>query len=287
VNGKKIFDAMAIYESGTAQPDKPLTLAIRRGNETLTREFSPLGAVVLSVSKDSPAEQAGLKAGDLVTGIEGISMPNSIALSEYVHRHNGTDITLTVVRDKRNLEIKVQPRIPEGGTRPYIGVGWANDDGWKFTAVTRIIHPGPVEQIYSSVMSIVNTVEAVTARKSGLGVQHLGGPVMMMRIYYFMFESPDGWRMALWFSVVLNVNLALLNLLPIPVLDGGHITFALIEAATRKPVNYKVLEAVNTAAALLVIGFMLFVTFFDVQDLFGGKSPSLKFKPKPAIEEGK
>ena len=287
VNGKKIFDAMAIYENGVPQPDKPLMLTIQRGTETLTREFSPLGAVVQAVTKNSPAEQAGIRKGDLVTGINGIPMPNSIALSEYVHMHSGTEITLAVVRDKANQQIRVRPRVPEGAERPFIGVEWSNEDGWKFASMTRIIHPGPVEQIYSSVMSIVNTVEAVTARKSGLGVQHLGGPVMMMRIYYFMFESPDGWRMALWFSVVLNVNLALLNLVPIPVLDGGHITFALIEAATRKPVNHKVLEAVNTAAALLVIGFMLFVTFFDVQDLFGGKSPSLKFKPKPAMEKGK
>ena len=88
--------------------------------------------------------------------------------------------------------------------------------------------------------------------------------------------------MALWFSVVLNVNLALLNLLPIPVLDGGHILLALIEAARRRPVNTRVLEIVQTACAVLIIGFMVYIAFFDVQDLpiFGHQGGGPKFAPK-------
>ena len=76
-----------------------------------------------------------------------------------------------------------------------------------------------------------------------------------------------GWQLALWFSVILNVNLAILNMLPIPVLDGGHIVLALIESVRRKPVNMRLLEIVQTSCAVLIIGYMLYVTFFDVQDL--------------------
>ena len=92
--------------------------------------------------------------------------------------------------------------------------------------------------------------------------------------------------MALWFSVVLNVNLAVLNLLPIPVLDGGHITLALVEAARRRPVNVRLLEYVQTACAVLIIGFMLYIAFFDIQDLpwFGGKREGLEFRDPPAAE---
>jgi regulator of sigma E protease len=95
--------------------------------------------------------------------------------------------------------------------------------------------------------------------------------------------------MALWFSVVLNVNLALLNMLPIPVLDGGHITLAIVEAIRRKPVNVKLLEFVQTGCALMIIGFMVFIAFFDVQDLplFGGKSPGVKFQKTPTPEVAK
>ena len=112
----------------------------------------------------------------------------------------------------------------------------------------------------------------------------MNGPVTIMRAYYMMFESKEGWRLALWFSVVLNVNLALLNLLPIPVLDGGHIVLAIIEAIRRKPVNLKVLEAIQTACALALIGFMLYIGFFDVQDLnpWRKQPDEIKFSPSPA-----
>jgi regulator of sigma E protease len=69
------------------------------------------------------------------------------------------------------------------------------------------------------------------------------------------------------------VNLALLNLLPFPVLDGGHITLAIIEGIRRKPINVRVLEIVQTGCALLLISFMLYLTFYDVGDLFGSKPP--------------
>jgi regulator of sigma E protease len=138
-----------------------------------------------------------------------------------------------------------------------------------------------VEQIRAGMMSIFNTIGAIASPKSDVKLQHMSGPVMMLRIYYVMFESREGWRMALWFSVVLNVNLALINLLPIPVLDGGHIVLALVESVRRRPVNMRVLEVVQTACAVLIIGFMVYIAFFDVQDLFGSKREGPKFPAKP------
>jgi regulator of sigma E protease len=97
----------------------------------------------------------------------------------------------------------------------------------------------------------------------------MSGPVMIVRIYYMLFEGESGWKLALWFSVILNVNLAILNMLPIPVLDGGHIVLAIIESVRRKPVNMRILEWVQTACATLIIGYMLYISFFDIGDLFG------------------
>jgi regulator of sigma E protease len=97
---------------------------------------------------------------------------------------------------------------------------------------------------------------------------HFSGPVGIMRLYYQVFETNYGWQLALSLSVLINVNLAILNLLPFPVLDGGHIVLAIIEGIRRKPINVHVLEAVQTACAVLLIGFMLYVTFFDVGDMF-------------------
>src|SRR5438067_13422129 len=103
----------------------------------------------------------------------------------------------------------------------------------------------------------------------------MSGPVMMLRVYYLMFENRDGWLMAFWFSVVLNVNLALLNLLPMPVLDGGHITLAIIEALRRRPVNARVLEIVQTACAVLLIGFMVYIAFSTCRIWLAGQEPNL------------
>jgi len=114
-------------------------------------------------------------------------------------------------------------------------------------------------------MSIFNTVGAIASSKSDVKLQHMSGPIMMLRVYYNMFSNTDGWRLALWFSVVLNVNLALLNLLPIPVLDGGHITMSIIEKIRRRPLSPRFVEYITTGFALLLISFMLYITFFDVQ----------------------
>ena len=130
-----------------------------------------------------------------------------------------------------------------------------------------ISHPNPIEQVYNSVTGTLKTIGAVASPKSDVRLQHLSGPVGIGRIYYLLFQSERGWQLALWFSVILNVNLAILNMLPIPVLDGGHIVLAIIESVRRRPVNMRVLEVIQTSCAALIIGYMLYITFFDVQDL--------------------
>ncbi|MEI9960859.1 MAG: site-2 protease family protein [Limisphaerales bacterium] len=133
-------------------------------------------------------------------------------------------------------------------------------------ATVSLVHPNPVEQIRESVGQIVGTIAALVSHKSEIGVQQLGGAVMIGRVYYNLFQSEDGWRRVLWFSVILNVNLALLNLLPLPVLDGGHITLALIEAVRRRPVSARILNAIQSGFAVLLITFMIYIAFFDTGD---------------------
>ena len=107
-----------------------------------------------------------------------------------------------------------------------------------------------MEQIKDSVGQIIGTIGALFAHKGDIGVQQLGGAVMIIRVYSNLFESEDGWRRVLWFSVILNVNLALLNLLPLPVLDGGHIMLSLIEAIRRRPVSARILNTIQSGFAI-------------------------------------
>ncbi len=102
-----------------------------------------------------------------------------------------------------------------------------------------------------------------------------------MNVYRRILQVEEGWRLAIAFSVFFNVNLALVNMLPFPVLDGGHITLAIIEGIRRRPVNARALEILQTGCALLLVGFILFVTFFDVGDML----PKSKSSVIPQIEQ--
>jgi membrane-associated protease RseP (regulator of RpoE activity) len=95
---------------------------------------------------------------------------------------------------------------------------------WKASA--RPSSSRPWEQISDAVRHMGNLVSKLLSPKSDLSPAHMSGPVGVGRLYYKLFQHPDGWRLVLWFSVVFNINLAILNMMPFPVLDGGHITMA-------------------------------------------------------------
>ncbi|MFL6539337.1 MAG: RIP metalloprotease RseP [Chthoniobacterales bacterium] len=217
--------------------------------------------IIEEVQANTPAAAAGLKHGDFILGYNGNPMFHPVALADYIEKHPDEALTLQVSRDSKTFDAQVQPKILAGEKTARIGIRW--DSGGK----TSISHPSPIEQIYNSITSTVNTITAVASPKSDVKLQHLSGPIGIGRIYYLLFQSEHGWQLALWFSVILNVNLAILNMLPIPVLDGGHIVLAVIESVRRKPVNIKILEFVQTACAVIIICYMVYITFFDLQDL--------------------
>jgi regulator of sigma E protease len=282
INGQHLLSVMGIDDYIKDHPTEAMVLTVDRDGQKLQKPYTARGTVINALMANSPAAVAGLKMGDSVTKIDGQPVANYAWATDFIHKHKGQPVTFTVQRDGQTKDLQVTPVIPlTGSTEPMIGVGWkTNSDGieWDDTGIQHIVHPGPVEQVKQGVLSIVNTIAALTSSKSSLSIEHLSGPVMIGRLYYHMFQSPEGWKMALWFSVIFNVNLAILNMLPIPVLDGGHITLAIVEAIRRKPVNVRFVEIVQTACAMLVIGFMLFITYFDVSDLLGiGKRDEVKF----------
>ena len=284
INGQPLYEILGIADYMRQHPGEPLTLTVERGGKKTQVPFEPGSPKIDDVFKDSPAARAGLQRGDVVLAVDGQPAKSTLAISDYIKRHTGQPITMSILRNGTKREVKVTPEIPRGDTVARIGIVWSEDFGITLDQYGNMMvkHPRPLEQIRSSMLSIFSTVGAIASPKSDVRLQHMSGPVMMLQVYYKMLSSKEGWRMALWFSVVINVNLALLNLLPIPVLDGGHILLALIEAVRRRPVSMRVLEVVQTACAVVIIGFMIYIAFFDVQDLFGFRRETPRFLPKAA-----
>jgi len=216
------------------------------------------------VESNAPASMAGLQPGDVVTRLNGARIYSTAAVGDYIDKHPAEPLTLEVQRGNQTLTAKVKPTLlpTDGEMKPRIGIGWGGE--------ISIAHPNPIEQVYKSITSTLETIGAVASPKSDVRFQHMSGPVGIGHIYYTLFGNERGWQLALWFSVILNVNLAILNMLPIPVLDGGHIVLALIESVRRKPVNMRLLEIIQTGCAAVIIGYIAYVSFFDLGDLLGG-----------------
>ncbi|HEY2124597.1 MAG TPA: RIP metalloprotease RseP [Chthoniobacterales bacterium] len=231
--------------------------------------------MIEKVEADSPAATAGLRPSDIIRGFDQTPMFNPVALVDHITKNPDASMVLHVERAGTRLDVPIKPALLQTGDekKPRIGIQWAEQ--------MTLVHPTPLEQIRNSVSSTLNTIGAVASPKSDIKLQHLSGPVGIVRIYYLLFQSDYGWRLALWFSVILNVNLAILNMLPIPVLDGGHIVLGIIESIRRKPLNTRVLEYVQGFCTAVIIGVILYITFFDVQDLpFVRKNLDRFEKPK-------
>jgi len=218
--------------------------------------------VIAETLPNSPAESLGLRTGDVILSVGGnvVRQPRDVVEFDW---QAGQSVEVVFRRGDDTLTETIVPRIPEipeGNTDAKIGV--------KFDAagVRTIVHENPLTQVKNSFRSIFATLNAVFSPKSDIGAGHLSGPVGIMGVYYDLFQHPDGWRLVMWFSVLLNVNLAILNLLPFPVLDGGHIVMAILEWIRRKPLPIRVLEVVQTGFVLMLLGFMAFVTLKDVGD---------------------
>jgi regulator of sigma E protease len=233
------------------------------------------------MATNSPALSAGLRPGDHVLAMNGVKLFSFASLEDYAEDHPTNTLHLDCMRNAKPFEVALRPEVPINSPDRKASLGILN---WEDKISLR--YPNAIEQVDASVQAMFETFGALFARHSDIRPQHLGGAVKILDVYYRLFNAEQGWRLALWFSVLMNVNLALLNLLPIPVLDGGHIVLALVEAVRRKPVSARILNLVQTSCAVVIIGFMLYIAFYDVQDLPWKRSKDkpveVKFAPKPA-----
>ena len=290
IGGEKLYHPQHILEWAQTHPGKPLPLTVLRNGKTINITMAPSRPAVSAVIKNSPADVAGIKVGDRILALDDDPIYDPTEIFKRVEAKPAVPFSLTIETGSEKRTVRLLPATPDGQNKAIIGIGFAPDSEgivWDGGGKMTVVHISPLEQIYAAVETIGNTIGALLSPQSDIKLQHISGPIMIMQTYYRLFDSDFGWQLALWFSVVFNVNLALINLLPIPILDGGHIVLAMIEAIRRRPINIRVLEVVQGACALLLIGFMLYVSFYDAQDLPWNSNHKAKFSvpARPAPPE--
>ena len=241
-----------------------------------------LAVKVKKVMAHGPAEEAGLQEGDLIKTINGEQALNPTYLDVLAERRPNDPIKLTVERAGKIVEATIIPRVPDDHGEKAVAL--AGIETWEVLNHDQRVtdHPAPFELIGDCFRNTAATMSALVSPSSPVGPGQMSGPVGILNLYYNLFKSPYWWQLVLWFSVVLNVGLAIFNLLPLPVLDGGHIVMALLEKVRGKALGTKLLEYVQLVCVLALLSFVLFVTFKDVGGIFGDKEPKEAYRARSA-----
>lgn len=215
---------------------------------------------VFGVDPDYSAAEAGVKTGDLLKGLDGIDLMSVAHLIDLVKAREDRAVPLELERNDRLMTVTVTPRMPTGGDRAVIGVRF------NPTAVSTqsIVHPRPGLSLRGDALVIFRLLRAlVTPKRAAGAAKMIGGPLMILTVLWIQIKA--GLMIAIAFTSMLNINLAILNLLPIPVLDGGHILFSLWELVTRRPLSERFVTVLVNAFVILLIALMLFLLFRDVR----------------------
>jgi regulator of sigma E protease len=215
--------------------------------------------VVSSLFKDYPAAKAGLKKGDVLKRLDGRELYSLPQMKELINNTMGP-FDLEFERDGASHSITLTAvKLPAlDGKKEDKGIGIKE---WK-SGPYQITHPNPLRQVGDSLSMMVMTIKALVTPKSGIGLQQMSGPLGIFHMIYNMIMDGD-FRTLLVFCVFFNVNLAVLNLFPFPILDGGHIVFSCVEAIRRRPLDVKVVNTLMTCSMVLLLFFFLVVTFYD------------------------
>ena len=240
----------------------PVSLSVRPNPQTRF-EVGDIGVwpnvnpSVKSVNPGDPAERAGLKPGDQVIAVNGERVVTGRQLADAISRNAGHPVDLTLRREEREIHITVTPE--KRGDRGLIGI--------QIGEATRSFKPGPLEAIALSVRRNIEFSGLIFKTIGGLFVgetspRQLMGPVAIAQL---SGESAQmGWIALLTLMASISLNLGLLNLLPIPVLDGGHIFIMALEGIARRDFSTQVKEKMFLAGFVLLMMLMVTVIYNDL-----------------------
>jgi regulator of sigma E protease len=231
-------------------------------------------ATVGRVVADSPAAAAGFRPGDRIAAIDGRAIATYTDLKSYVALRPEQAMLFSVLREGREIEIRATTRAEvesdRFGNQARIGRLGVEPPG------TLTLSPVPFAQLPGKAISTtVNTVETmvtalgqvITGRRS---LSELGGPLKIAEVSGQ--QASLGWLNFFWLMTVISINLGFINLLPIPLLDGGHLLFYAVEGVRRKPLRPEAQEWAFRTGLAVLLALMVFVTFNDLASfgLFSG-----------------
>ncbi len=236
--------------------------------------IAPIDPLVASIASDSPAQAAGLEVGDRILSVDGREIGSIGEVQRSAAAHADKPMTMTVKRDGQTREVTVTPRKSEEtdafGARTEIATIGITD-GQKPIRL-RYEAYGPLQALSEGVKqtaSIVSgTFEYIGNVIGGyMKADQLGGPIRVAQLSGQM--ATLGFAAVLQFAAILSVSIGLLNLMPVPVLDGGHLMFYAIEAVRGKPLGARAQDIAFRIGFAMVLSLMVFATWNDISSRIG------------------
>lgn len=235
--------------------------------------FQPLVPVVQSVLKGSAAEGAGVRALDRIVEVDGVHIDSGVAIMRIVAASAGKSLHFKMERAGQLVEMDITPRVVSDGGRQIgrIGVSFrvAEDQAQalkievKYGVVAAFVHA--VERTWDSSLVTVRMMGKMVV--GDVSLKNLSGPITIAD--YAGQSAKMGWLPYLTFIALISISLGVLNLLPVPLLDGGHLLYYFIEVIKRSPVSERTMEWGQRAGMLLLFLLMAFALYNDIYRLVG------------------